>query len=81
MRTLEDIEEDNENKLGNNIRKYREIYDMSQSMLAGLILIDRTSISRYEKGKRLPDIFTLCRIADIFQISLDTLVGRDNDPQ
>ena len=37
----------------------------------------KSLISNYENGYSTPDIFTLCKLADIFEISLDELVGRD----
>lgn len=49
---------------------------MTQKELADLAGIDRTSLSGYEHGKRMPDIWKLCSFADIFEISLDELAGR-----
>lgn len=63
-------------RVGWNIRKLREELGMIQKELADLLGIDRTSLSAYETGKRVPDIYMLCKIADIFGISLDTLIGR-----
>lgn len=63
-------------RVGWNIRKLREERGMIQKELADLLGIDRTSLSAYETGKRVPDIYMLCKIADIFGISLDTLIGR-----
>ncbi|MBO5461102.1 MAG: helix-turn-helix transcriptional regulator [Ruminococcus sp.] len=34
------------------------------------------SIANYEVGRRMPDIETLCLIADCLGVSLDDLVGR-----
>ena len=45
--------------------------------MAEKIGVDRTSLSSYENNKRVPDIFMLCRIADVFEISLDHLIGRE----
>ena len=62
--------------IGQNIKRYRIRQGMSQWQMAELLWIDRSSLSAYETGKRIPDIFMLWRIADIFGISLDILVGR-----
>lgn len=63
--------------MGRNIKRFRIDRDMRQKELAAMIGIDRTTLSAYENGKRLPDIYMLCRIADVFQVSVDALVGRD----
>lgn len=62
--------------IGQNIKRYRIRQGMSQCQMAELLWIDRSSLSAYETGKRIPDIFMLWRIADIFGITLDSLVGR-----
>ena len=49
---------------------------MSQSQLAGKLWLDRSSISGYEIGKRMPDILILPEMAEIMNVSLDELVGR-----
>lgn len=70
------------NILSRNIRLFRKERNLSQNQLASLLWIDRTSVSSYEHGKRVPDIFMLCRIADIFGVSLDVLLGRElGDPE
>lgn len=62
--------------LGQNIKSFRKARNMSQSQLAERICVDRSSLSGYEIGKRTPDIYMLCRIADELDLSLDILVGR-----
>ncbi|MEQ2546727.1 MULTISPECIES: helix-turn-helix domain-containing protein [unclassified Dorea] len=54
----------------------RECHNMSQSQLAGKLWLDRSSISGYEIGKRMPDILILWEMAEIMNVSLDELVGR-----
>ncbi len=64
-------------KIGNRIRKFRTESGLKQKEMADKIGVDRTSLSSYENNKRVPDIFILCRIADVFGISLDNLIGRE----
>ena len=63
-------------ELGKNLKYMRECQNMSQSQLAGKIWLDRSSISGYEIGKRMPDILILWEMAEIMNVSLDELVGR-----
>ena len=58
------------------IRQLREKHNMSQEVLAQKLHIKRQTISSYERGKSIPDIYMLIKIADIFEVSLDELVGR-----
>ncbi len=62
--------------IGSRIRRLRREKKWKQKELASRICVDRTSLSAYENGKRLPDVYKLCRIADVFGVSLDELVGR-----
>lgn len=69
--------EEKRGTIGRNIKRFREERNLSQTQLAEKLWIHRTSLAGYEIGKRIPDIFMLCRIADIFDVSLDALAGRD----
>ncbi len=62
--------------VGLRIKELRLENEWKQIELAKRIGVDRTSVSSYECGKRIPDIFILCRIADEFGVTLDYLVGR-----
>lgn len=65
------------NTVGNNIRKLRKMHGMSQKDLAAQLNIRRQTVSAYEREVSIPDIYTLIRVADIFDITLDELAGRD----
>jgi len=48
----------------------------TQRMLADAIGVTRQTISLYSKGKTLPDIYTVAKIANYFNVSLDYLAGK-----
>lgn len=75
MKTMEN----KRNVIGQNIKRFREGRNLSQTQLARMLWIDRTSLSGYEIGKRTPDIFMLCKMADVFDVSLDELAGRERN--
>ena len=60
------------------LRKKRKI---SQIRLAIDLDMNQNSISRYETGEREADYATLIRIADYFNVSIDYLLGRTNNPE
>jgi Predicted transcription factor, homolog of eukaryotic MBF1 len=47
----------------------------TQEDVSEAIKIGRTVLSRYENGKLEPDIETLGKLADLYEVSLDWLVG------
>lgn len=59
----------------NNIRKYRKIKHMSQLQLAELLHVHQTAVSQWENGKTEPDITNLSRMAEIFDASVDEVMG------
>lgn len=66
-------------KIAENIRFYRKQLNMTQGELAKLLCGKKSLISNYENGYSTPDIYTLCRLADIFGITLDELVEWESD--
>ena len=64
------------NTIGKNIKKLRRQNAVKQDVLASSLHMRRQTISSYERGITLPSIFTLIRIADIFNVTLDELTGR-----
>ena len=60
------------------IRSLREDRDWKQQDVAELLGIRQTTYSKYELGKILVPIDMLIKIADIYQVSLEYLVGRSN---
>lgn len=58
-----------------NLSRLRRTADMTQSELADRLNLTRQAVSRYEKGDSFPDISILVKIAEIFHISIDELIG------
>ena len=50
---------------------------VSYTHLADQLNITRQALSNYEVGKRIPDIFELIRMAEIFKVSVDEIIGRE----
>lgn len=64
-------------KIAENIKFYRLHLGLTQEKLANFLNGKKSLISNYENGHSTPDIYVLIKLADIFQISLDELVGRE----
>lgn len=62
------------------LKELRKAKGISQLKLAIDLNTNQNTISRYETGEREPSIGELIRIADYFNVSLDYLLERTNDP-
>ncbi len=60
------------------LRKSRKISQLKLAMDLGL---NQNSISRYEKGQREADYKTLIAFADYFNVSVDYLLERTDNPK
>lgn len=65
---------------GNRIATLRDKQALTQEELAKKLGISRAALSHYEKNRREPDYETLTKIADLFLVTIDYLLGRTNDP-
>ena len=65
---------------GENLRKLREMRDITQEQLAEMADIARTMVGRYETTDQLPSLDTLMRLADALDTSTDYLLGRTDSP-
>ena len=58
------------------IRNLRSEMDLTQWQLADVLETTQRKISYWELGKTEPDLLTLWKIADFFDVSIDYLLGR-----
>ncbi len=49
---------------------------ISQAELGRIVGVERSTICQYETGKRKPDIDSLNKMAEYFNVSVDFLIGR-----
>ncbi len=63
--------------LRKNICTYRKLLNLTQEELSKQLGGSKNLVSNYENGISTPDIYTLVKLADIFDITLDELVGRE----
>lgn len=63
------------------LKKLRIAKGISQLKLALDLGMNQNSISRYENHEREADYATLIKFADYFNVSLDYLLERTNNPK
>lgn len=64
--------------LGEKIKDLRIKKGLTQPEMGKILNIGKSTISQYENNKNTPDAEMLKRIADLFNVSIDYLLGRDN---
>ena len=78
---LQDEEGSIENILPLRLRQLRQLNGFLQKDIADKLNITASAYGFYEQGKRTPDSNTLNKLAEIFNISTDYLLGRTDDSQ
>lgn len=63
------------------LKQLRSRDDITQLELANAIGVSRSAIGMYESGEREPDFETMEAIADYFNVSMDYLHGKSNNPK
>ncbi len=64
--------------LAENIYRFRTEQNMSQMDLADALEVSRQSVSKWETGAAVPELDKLIKMCDLFQVTLDVLVGRSS---
>lgn len=64
-------------KLAKNLTYYRKVAGFTQAELAEKINYSDKSVSKWESGNGVPDIYTLVQLSKLYNVSLNELVGED----
>ena len=67
--------------LNERIKELRLSHNLTQKQLADILSISILSMQRFEYGTRRPSLDTLILLANYFNVSLDYLVGRSDNPK
>ncbi|WMJ81994.1 helix-turn-helix transcriptional regulator [Clostridium sp. MB40-C1] len=65
--------------LGDRLKELREEKQLTQEELGKLLNVSRQTVSGYESEDNEPSIQNLIKLADIFNVSLDYLLGRTKE--
>jgi len=63
------------------IRDLREDHDLSQKKLAEMIGMSQTGYSKYETGENDIPTAILIQLANIYNVSIDYILGETNNPK
>ncbi len=66
-------------KLAEGIERGRTRCGLSQKELASRLLVSPQSVSKWERGLCMPDLYNLTRLAELFGVSVDSILGNDGE--
>ncbi len=64
-----------ETGIAENIRAYRKQHGLTQEQLAEVLGVSVGAVYKWESGSSLPELRTIMEMADLFDISVDALLG------
>jgi len=69
--------------IAGNLKTLRKRKDLTQEEVAEMLNVSPQSVSKWERGDTLPDITLLPALANLYKVTVDTLIGMDkiNDRQ
>lgn len=65
--------------LGEKIKSYRESKNITQNEIADILGVKSATVSKYESGTLEPNIESLKKLAEIFEVSVDELLNDEQD--
>ena len=68
-------------ELTDSLRRFRKNFNLTQKQVAESIGMAESAYQRYEQGRREPAYRQLRTLADAYNVSIDYLVGRSDNPQ
>lgn len=68
------------NVFSNRLKILRTSKNLTMEQLGKEVDSTKGTISNYENGNKKPSLDMLIKLADYFDVSIDYLVGRTNDP-
>ncbi len=67
--------------MNNNLKKLRDNKGLTQIALQMATGIEQALLSKFENGERVPPTETLIRLADFYNVSIDYIMCRTDNPK
>ncbi len=61
--------------LNDNIKKFRKSKKLTQEQVAEKLNVSRQTVSKWESGETIPDIYNCCELAKLYEITVDDLIN------
>ena len=66
--------------ISESLKRFRKEFSLTQREVATAIGIVPEAYQKYEYGKNIPIVSVLSKLADAYDVSIDYLVGRTDNP-
>ena len=66
-------------RFGERLRDLRRGMDLTQKKLADILQTNNSSVCDWECGRSQPDLITLAKIANYFEVTTDYLLGLEDE--
>lgn len=67
--------------ISRNIASYRKAHKDTQLDLANKLNYSDKSVSKWERGEGLPDVYILAQIAQLYGVTVSNLIGEEEPPK
>ena len=67
--------------MNNNLKILRKQHNLTQLALQMKTGIEQALLSKFEKGERVPPTETLLRLAEFYNVSIDYILCRTDNPE
>ena len=64
--------------IDDRIKELRTKKGFTQDILAESLMVNRSTLANWEISRAFPDVNTIVKMADLFDVSADYLLGRDD---
>lgn len=61
------------------LKELRTQKSLTQTELGQLIGVNQSAVGKYERGELEPNLYIIKKLADIFDVTIDYLIGREDD--
>lgn len=67
------------NNMKDTIKYLRIRKDITQEEIAQILNITRSAYANYEQGRRTPDLDTIAKLSEYYDVSIDYIIGNEKE--
>lgn len=64
--------------IANRIKSYRLKHEYTQEYIAKQLEVSRVTVSNWEKGRTIPDVYNLMKLSDFYNVSIEHFIKEDD---
>lgn len=64
--------------IANRIKSYRLKHEYTQDYIAKQLEVSRVTVSNWEKGRTIPDVYNLMKLSDFYNVSIEHFIKEDD---